>query len=216
MHVSSTRVPLRLSFLTDAFIISVGHGHTVQYLDREKVTKYIALEPNVLMHPHIRAAAASAGFLESDGTCLILSCGAEDTQAILSSLNASNEDQTQKVDTIISILTMCSVPSPSSTIQGLVRSVLCPGGQFLFYEHVLSPREDVAWWQRFWAPIWSRTFDGCRLDRPTHLYLKSVQIASEGVEGSLESAWAEEEMWGKPGEIEENLFWHQAGRLVRK
>jgi hypothetical protein len=27
-----------------------GHGHTIKYLDRRKVKRYIALEPNVLMH----------------------------------------------------------------------------------------------------------------------------------------------------------------------
>jgi len=141
--------------------IGAGHGHTVGYLDRDKVTKYLALEPNTRMHPHIRTSASAAGFNEEDGTLVILSCGAEDVSTILGVLGTTQPP----VDTIISVLTLCSVPSPERTIRNLVRDVLKPGGQFLFYEHVLSPREDVAWWQRAWAPIWAVLFDGCRLDR---------------------------------------------------
>ena len=107
------------------------------YLDRNKVTKYLALEPNIRMHPHIRAAAKDGGFNEEDGSLVILSCGAEGVSSILEVLGETQPP----VDTIVSILTLCSVPSPERTIRNLVRDVMKPGGQFLFYEHVLSPRE---------------------------------------------------------------------------
>lgn len=122
----------------------LGHGHTVNYLDREKVTKYVALEPNPFMHAEIRKLAAAAGFTESAGTLLILPYGAEDTASILSALG-----QTKSVDTLVSILALCSVSSPQRSIKALVEQVLKPGGHLLFYEHVLSHRDDVAWWQRF-------------------------------------------------------------------
>ena len=35
-------------------VLIVGHGHSAQYLDRTRVTKYVALEPNAAMHPEIR------------------------------------------------------------------------------------------------------------------------------------------------------------------
>ena len=54
-----------------------GHGHTVKYLDHDKVTKYVALEPNKLMHPEIRNIANAAGYTESAGNLLILPYGAE-------------------------------------------------------------------------------------------------------------------------------------------
>ncbi|KAJ3488074.1 hypothetical protein NLJ89_g11653 [Agrocybe chaxingu] len=47
--------------------IGAGHGHTVRYLDRARVGHYVALEPNELMHQHIRAQANAAGYHESDG-----------------------------------------------------------------------------------------------------------------------------------------------------
>ncbi|RDB21910.1 Methyltransferase-like protein 7B [Hypsizygus marmoreus] len=188
--------------------IGAGHGHTVNYLDQNRVTKYVALEPNTLMHSHIRSIANAAGFTEADSTLLILSCGAEDTTSILSSLSSPIHEP--PVDTLISILTMCTIPSPQTTMTALVNDVLKPGGQLLFYEHVLSPKADVAWWQRVWTPVWKMAFDGCRLDRPSHLWVEEMQ-AGDGEE----SMWGKSEVWGKEGEEEENLFWHRAGRMVK-
>jgi hypothetical protein len=162
------------------------------------------------MHPHIRRAAEGAGFTEEDGSFVILSCGAEDTPSILDALRATQPP----VDTIVSTLTLCSVPSPERTIRSLVRDVLKPGGQFLFYEHVLSPREDVAWWQRAWAPIWGIAFGGCRLDRPVHSWVDGLTLAESN--GVVASPWSERRLWGKDGESEENVFWHQVGKFVKR
>ena len=169
------------------------------YLDPTKVTKYIALEPNKLMHTEIRALAASKGFTEEAGTLLVVPYGAEDISLVLSALGGP-----RSVDTLISILTLCSIPEPERTLAALVEDVLKPGGTFLFYEHVLSPREDVAWWQRFWTPLWKCAFDGCCLDRPTHVWIGKMD------------AWEEASVWGKPDEPEEHLFWHRVGKFVKK
>ncbi|KAJ8591981.1 hypothetical protein M405DRAFT_813450 [Rhizopogon salebrosus TDB-379] len=181
--------------------LGAGHGHTVNYLDHSRVTKYVAVEPNVLMHTELRHVASAAGYSEDAGTLLILPCGAEDISTILSSLPAPHPP----VDTLISVLTICSIPSPQSTVCTLINEALKPGGQVLFYEHVLSDREDVAWWQRLWAPIWSIAFGGCRLDRPTHRWIEDV------------GGWVKDEggVGGKEGEPEESLFWHRVGRLVK-
>ncbi|KAG6908655.1 hypothetical protein DXG01_003748 [Tephrocybe rancida] len=189
-----------------------GHGHTANYLDKARVTQYIALEPNVFMHPQLRATANAAGFHESDGTLLILSCGAEDSLSILSSLG--NNDQHvhphHGVDTLISVLTLCSVPSPQRTLTTLVTDVLHPGGKFLFFEHVLNPKADVAWWQRFWAPVWSLIFDGCRLDRPTDTWSEGITDERE------ESVWDEQAVWSNPGDPEDALLHHRMGRMVKR
>ncbi|KAF7789147.1 hypothetical protein EIP86_000084 [Pleurotus ostreatoroseus] len=164
-----------------------------------KVAKYIALEPNVRMHNEIRKSAAKAGFTEESNTLLILSCGAEDIPKIMSAL-----EKPQCVDTLIFILTLCSIPEPAATIRALVDQVLKPGGQLLMYEHVLSPRSDVAWWQKFWTPLWRVAFDGCCLDRPIHLWIQDM------------NTWESKELSAKEGEDEENLWWHQVGRFVKK
>lgn len=191
------------------FIISQGFGHSIQYLDRTKVTRYVALEPNTRMHIGLRHTAETAGFHESDGSLVILSCGAEDIAQILTALGSPHP-----VNTIISILTLCSIPSPDRVMTSLVRDVLKPGGQVLFYEHVLSPRADVAWWQRFWTPLWGIFLDGCRLDCPTHLHIGQMRYVDD--DGKEASMWDGGETWGKPGEPEENLWWHQAGRFVKR
>ncbi|PIL34040.1 hypothetical protein GSI_03749 [Ganoderma sinense ZZ0214-1] len=179
--------------------IGAGHGHTALYLDPTKVTKYVALEPNALMHDEIRSTAAKQGFTEAAGTLQILPYGAEQTALIVSALGGAHA-----VNTLVSILSLCTVPDPEPTLAALVRDVLKPGGTLLFYEHVLSPRPDVAWWQRFWAPVWAYAMDGCRLDRPTHVWVEKMD------------AWAEGSVWGKPDEPEEHLFWHRVGRFVKK
>ncbi|EJF55520.1 hypothetical protein DICSQDRAFT_130574, partial [Dichomitus squalens LYAD-421 SS1] len=173
------------------------HGHTALYLDHTKVTKYVALEPNVLMHPEIRTTAAKKGFTEEAGTLLILPYGAEQISLIASALGGAHA-----VDTLVSILSLCSIPDPEQTLRRLVNDALKPGGTLLFYEHVLSPREDVARWQRFWAPVWVYIMDGCRIDRPTHVWIEKID------------AWAEGSVWGKEGEPEEHLFWHRVGRYM--
>ncbi|KAG6856090.1 hypothetical protein H0H87_007530 [Tephrocybe sp. NHM501043] len=186
--------------------IGAGHGHTASYLDKARVTQYIALEPNVFMHSQLRETANRCGFHESDGTLLILACGAEDPVSILSSLT----QPLQGVDTLISIFTLCSVPSPQNTLTALITDVLRSGGQFLFFEHVLSRNPDAASWQRFWAPIWSFFFDGCKIDRPTNIWIESVM---DGQEGSI---WAEQAIWGILGESEDSLFCHRIGRMIKQ
>ncbi|KAJ7496778.1 S-adenosyl-L-methionine-dependent methyltransferase [Mycena latifolia] len=183
--------------------LGAGHGHTVNYLNRTAVTKYIALEPNTLMHARIRERAAAAGYNAADGTLEILSCGAEDTASILSSVHTP-------VDTIISILTLCTVPAPQETLHGLLLDVLAPGGALLFLEHVRSRRADVAWWQKFLSPVWCRVFDGCRLDRPTDLWIKEL------VDEHGESLWAEGKVWDPADENDESWFWRRLGRFIKK
>jgi hypothetical protein len=136
------------------------------------VTRYIALEPNVLMYPELCNAANATRFKESDGSLLILSCGAEDTASILSSIHPNNKQP--PVNNLISILTLCTIPSPESTLKSLVKDILKSGGLLLFYKHVLSPKSDITWWQWFWTPLWTQFFDGCRLDHPTHSWVNSL------------------------------------------
>jgi len=159
------------------------------------------------MHPQICKRAERLGYREvSSPKFIILSQGAEDIagiKAILAQHNISH------VDTIISVLTFCTIPTPSTTLPDLVKTLLKPGGQLLFYEHVLSPRPDVAYWQRVWSPVWSRAFDGCRLDVPTNTIIDTVR-SNDGTD-----FWKERSVWGKEDEPDEHLFWHRTGRYVR-
>ncbi len=46
-----------------------------------------------------------------------------------------------------------------------IKRTLRPGGQFLFYEHVVSQRKRVGQLQTFANPIWKFATTGCNLDR---------------------------------------------------
>ena len=175
--------------------VGAGHGHSIQYFDHNLIHRYIAIEPNTLMHPYIRNAAHAAGYTEHDGSLLILPCGLQDSDLILAATGT-------QVDTIISVLTLCSVPAPEKLIPAMT-DLLKPGGQLLYYEHVLSPRHDVAWWQKLWSPLWSLAFDGCRMDRQTDVLIEKVK------------GWRRCHVWAKPGEPPESLFFHRLGRYEK-
>ena len=181
------------------YVFHIGHGHTVKYLQSDKVTKYVPLEPNTNMHDEIRKRAAEHGYTEENGKLLILPYGAQETSLINSALGGDNA-----VDTIVAVLTICSIPSPKESCEALVNQVLKPGGTLVLWEHVLHPREDIAWWQKVWNPVWSTFFDGCYLDRPTHLWIDAMPV------------WAEKEVKGQEDDPQETLFPHRIGRFVKK
>ncbi|CEL52998.1 hypothetical protein RSOLAG1IB_06066 [Rhizoctonia solani AG-1 IB] len=177
--------------------IGAGHGHTIPYLDRTRITKYVAIEPNVRMHSEIRDMAQKHGY--NADNVLVLGCGAEEVEAISATLGGEH-----RVDTIVSVLTLCTVPDPEAAISGLTRSVLKPGGQLLWYEHIANPLPDVRTWQRLLTPLWAAAFDGCRLDRDT----PKIILAA--------GAWEITDMWDKSGEKQaDNMFFHQVGRFVK-
>ncbi len=49
------------------YSLSLGYGHLVRYLGKERVTAYVALEPNVLMHERLRKAVREAGVRRGGG-----------------------------------------------------------------------------------------------------------------------------------------------------
>ncbi|KAI5122423.1 hypothetical protein M0805_002973 [Coniferiporia weirii] len=173
-----------------ALDLGAGHGHLVDYLDRPRVTAYIALEPNAHMHPRIRARARAKGFVEENGSLLVIAHGAEDVEGVVGDLGewkgrfggvsttthsssgllagdleeeGEGENEGRVVDTLVSVLTLCSVPHPHSALRALVHDVLVPGGQMLFFEHVRGPVKEVAKWQDALTPVWRVFFGGCRL-----------------------------------------------------
>ncbi|EJD41915.1 hypothetical protein AURDEDRAFT_68209 [Auricularia subglabra TFB-10046 SS5] len=177
--------------------IGAGHGHTASYLDRSKVTRYVALEPNKAFHGHIRRVAEENGFLESNHTLLILGTGAEDCGGIIAVLGPHT------VDTLISVLSFCSVPSGKQSLRALAQQVLKPGGQLLSFEHIESPVAAVRRLQAVLNPFWGTVLDGCVLGRPIFEWIHAADD------------WAEADEW-EVGEEKYNLFFKRAGRFVRK
>ena len=67
-------------------------------------------------------------------------------------------------DTVVTTLVLCMVHDADAVVRE-VRRVLKPGGVFLFYEHVISPRPRGQWWQHKLNPVWKCLTTGCNLDR---------------------------------------------------
>lgn len=215
----------------------LGYGSLIGYLDKSRVTAYIAVEPNAHMHSRLRQTASKAGFQEENGSFLLIPCGAENIDTILAALSAWSTGPGRErivsqtgtiqspegaktyngyiVNTLVSILTLCSIPEPQNTLRALVRNVLLPGGQFIFSEHVRSPLKDVAWWQDVVAPIWRLCFDGCIIGRDS---MKVIREAANEVTGNSDErqGWESMETWSEDEMDSESMFWIQLGACVKR
>ncbi len=69
-------------------------------------------------------------------------------------------------DTVVAFLVFCTIPDPRKAAKEIFR-VLKPGGQLLFFEHVVAEKPAMARWQKRLNPIWSKVACGCHLDRDT-------------------------------------------------
>ncbi|KAH7103472.1 hypothetical protein BKA62DRAFT_768877 [Auriculariales sp. MPI-PUGE-AT-0066] len=175
--------------------LGAGLGVTMRYLDRTKVTKYIAIEPNPSMHIHIRRVAAEVGFSEYDGTLVIMTVFADQIGTVI---------ERHSVDTLISVLTLCSIPRAESMLPGLVQYAVKPGGQFLCYEHVNNPIPTMYFLQRLLSPLWSTFMDGCAIGLPCHVWADRADD------------WETRDVFDMEGQTLDGLFIHKAGRFVRK
>ena len=60
----------------------------------------------------------------------------------------------------------------------------------------------------------SGVFDGCRMDRPSDIWIRDLKIGGGGGdEGS--DTWMEWKIYDFPNEDEENLFCHRSGKFVK-
>lgn len=128
--------------------VGVGPGVNFPYYDPAKVKKLYALEPNAGMVE--RASRTQRGtdldieFLGLPGERIPL------------------PDAT--ADTVVSTFTLCTIPGVVDALRGMAR-VLKPGGQFLFFEHGLSPDIRVRRWQERTEPFFQWAFEGCHVTR---------------------------------------------------
>jgi ubiquinone/menaquinone biosynthesis C-methylase UbiE len=85
-------------------------------------------------------------------------------------------------DTVVSTLTMCTIPDPRQAAREAFR-VLRPGGRFLLLEHVRSPVTPVRAVQRLLEPLASR-LEADHLLREPVVYLREAGFEIERVERS--------------------------------
>jgi SAM-dependent methyltransferase len=110
--------------------IGVGPGVNFVYYDPTRVCKLYALEPNPgmrrLAKRQRRRTPLDVEFLDLPGERIPLA--------------------DEAVDTVVSTLTLCTVPGVVEAIDGIAR-VLKPGGTLIFIELGLAPDQHVRRWQ---------------------------------------------------------------------
>ena len=144
--------------------IGAGAGPNAEHLPTG--AHWMAVEPNVHFHPHLRRAAdrhqLELTILGGTAEALPL----DDTSA----------------DVVLSTLVLCSVDDVSRALAE-ARRVLKPGGRFVFIEHVGAPHgTGLRRLQRFVRRPWSWVADGCRPDRDTADAIRTAGFASVEVD----------------------------------
>lgn len=76
-------------------------------------------------------------------------------------------------DSVLTTLVLCMVDDFQRVINE-ARRVLKPGGEFFFYEHVVSPRPRGKWWQDKLNPFWVFATTGCHLNRDLTTAIQSA------------------------------------------
>jgi SAM-dependent methyltransferase len=86
-------------------------------------------------------------------------------------------------DTVVSFLTLCSVPDRARALRE-IRRVLRPDGQWLVFEHGLSPQPRLARWQRRLSPLQRALAAGCSLDVAVRTELEAADFDCRELEAA--------------------------------
>ena len=144
--------------------IGAGDGANFRYLGRG--THVIALEPNLHMHPHLRAAAARHGV----------------TVDVRADVAEHIPLADGSVEAVVASLVLCTVSDPARALAE-IRRVLQPGGRFWCIEHVAAAEGTaLALAQRLLRRPWRWLFEGCETQRHTEELLRAGGFESVEVQ----------------------------------
>ena len=134
--------------------IGAGAGVNAKYLRHHR--QLMALEPNLLLHPHLLRLAFSVSGERAEQTTI----------------------PDESVDTVISSLVLCSVENIDATLAE-VRRVLKPGGTYRFIEHVAAAHG--TWLhsaQQIFAPICRCLEAGCQpnCEIAPHIHYANMEV----------------------------------------
>lgn len=136
--------------------IGPGAGANLAYLPQD--VRWIGVEPNRFMLPHLQKEAAR------------LAMQIEAIEGAAENLPIPDNS----VDAVVSTLVLCSVTNQNRVLAE-IRRVLKPGAKFLFIEHVAAPRGTGLRSVQHWiCPLWRRMGDGCHPDRETWVALENA------------------------------------------
>ena len=206
--------------------VGPGVGDNIKYYT-SKVDRLILVEPNTNMHEALRQKAKEAGFVEHDGSLLLLGCGAAAT--VEKALNLAGVGP-ESIDTIMLIHVLCGIPKPALAIE-MYRRFLKPGGLLAFFEHVRSEEPFSANCQSWYTRMfWTHVFDGCHLDRPSGAWIMAGPDAADrdelvtgkelvhgvnGIHRSVQERWSEYQIDAPKDQQRFTLLPHVMGYAIK-
>ncbi|WLR56841.1 class I SAM-dependent methyltransferase [Mesobacillus subterraneus] len=139
--------------------IGAGTGANFPYYSKEKVERFVSLEPNPYMLDQAKRRAKE------------FELPVEFHQGMAEALPFHDGE----FDTVVATLVLCSVNDPQKVFQEM-RRVCKPGGKIVLFEHVRTESKTLAALQDVLTPVWKRLCDGCHLNRDTGHYMKESGI----------------------------------------
>ncbi len=147
-------------------VLEIGAGTGDNFAFYPPDVRWIGVEPNVYMHPHLLAAAKRSGISGELRTGVAEHLPADD----------------QSLDAVVSTLVLCSVSDLTQVLHEIVR-VLRPGGRFVFIEHVTAPHGSGLYYrQRLIKPAWKLFTAGCNPDRDIAAAIEQAGFSSVELE----------------------------------
>lgn len=145
----------------DGTILEIGPGTGVNLRFYRTGIRWIGIEPNPFMHPHLRREAGR------------LSLPIDLRHGVAERLDLADES----LEAVVSTHVLCSLRDLPAALHE-IRRVLRPGGRFVFIEHVAAP--PGTWLRR--VQRWVRPFsqalaDGCCPDREIRVALERAGFA---------------------------------------
>ncbi|HEX7321497.1 MAG TPA: class I SAM-dependent methyltransferase [Mycobacterium sp.] len=123
------------------------------------VTEVVAVEPESRLREAARQAASSAPV---------------PIDVVASTVEALDRgDQGEPFDAVVCSLVLCSVEQPEDVLRQLY-SLLRPGGELRYFEHVASPGARGGLQRLADATLWPRLFGNCHTHRETEQMIAAV------------------------------------------
>lgn len=143
-------------------VLEVGAGTGTNFaLYPTSVTEVVALEPEVRLAPHAREAAAAAPVAVTV------------IESTVESMPAG-----EPFDAVVCSLVLCSVAEPPSVLRQL-HSLLKPGGELRYFEHVASPGWRGGLQKIADATVWPRIAGNCHTHRDTERAITGAGFSVE-------------------------------------
>jgi SAM-dependent methyltransferase len=141
--------------------VGAGTGTNFDYYP-ESVTEVVAMEPERRLAPHARAAA--------DNARVPVTVRTETVERFLA------DSDVPPFDAVVCSLVLCSVDDPDDVLRQLF-SVVRPGGELRFLEHVGSPGVRGRLQKIADATVWPRLMGNCHTHRDTEASIVGAGFA---------------------------------------